>query len=52
MVSVIRKPTYDVGDVGRTLTMPERNTVPHVDLENLNGYEATAGRTRRSTDID
>lgn len=52
MVSVTRKPTYGVGDVGRTLTTPERNTVPHVDLENPNGYEATAGRTRKSMDLD
>jgi hypothetical protein len=52
LVSVTRKPTFDVEDVGRILTMPERNTVPHVDLEDQNESDPTAGRIRRLTDLD
>ena len=47
MVNVTRKPTYDAGDVGRTLTMPEKNSAQHVDLVDQKESAATAGRTRK-----
>lgn len=47
MVNVTRRPIFDVEDVGRILTMPEKNTAQHVDLEDPEESEVTAGRTRR-----
>lgn len=52
MVNVIRKPTFDVEDVERILTMPEKNTVLPVDLEDQNESEPTAGRIKRLTALD
>jgi len=52
LVNVIKRPTFVVEGVGKILTMPERNTVLPVDLEDQNGSEHTAGRIKRSTDID
>ena len=50
MVNVIKKPTYDVEDVGKILTMPERNTAQHVDLEDLKKSAVTIGRIKKSQD--
>ena len=47
MVNVTRKPISVAGDVGRTLTMPEKNSAQHVDLEDQKESEVTAGRTRK-----
>jgi hypothetical protein len=47
LVRGTRRPTYDVVDVERTLTMPGRNTVPHVDLEDPSEYGAITGRIRK-----
>jgi hypothetical protein len=47
LVSVIRKPISAAEDVGRILTMPEKNTVRHADLEDPKEFEVTTGRTRR-----
>jgi hypothetical protein len=47
LVSVTRKPISAAEDVGRILTMPEKNTAQHADLEKPKESEVTAGRTRR-----
>jgi hypothetical protein len=47
LVSVTRKPISDAEDVGRTLTMPERNFAQPVGLEDPKGSEVTAGRTKK-----
>lgn len=52
MVNVIKRLTYVVEDVGKILTMPEKNTVLPVDLDDQNKSEHTAGKIKRSTDID
>ncbi len=52
MVNVIKRHTFDVEGVGKILTMPEKNTVLPADLERQNESEHTAGKIKRSTDID
>jgi hypothetical protein len=47
LVSVTRKPTYDAGDVGKILTMPEKNSVQPVDLEDQKESAVTAGRIKK-----
>jgi hypothetical protein len=47
LVNVIRKPIFDVVDVGKTLIMPGKSTVLHVDLEDPGASELIIGRTRR-----
>lgn len=46
MVSEIRRLTYDVVDVGKTLIMPGKGIVLPVDLEDPGEYALIAGRTR------
>lgn len=52
MVNVIKRPTFVVEGVGKILTMPERNTVLPVDLEDQNESEPTTGRIKRLTALD
>jgi hypothetical protein len=47
LVSVIKKPTSGVEDVAKTLTMQEKGTAQHVDLEDQRGSEVTTGRIRK-----
>jgi hypothetical protein len=47
LVNVIKKPTYDADDVGKILTMPEKNSAQHVDLEDQKESAVIAGRIRK-----
>jgi hypothetical protein len=50
LVNVTKKPTSAVEGVVKILTMPEKDIVQHVDLEDLRGFEPTAGRIKRLMD--
>jgi hypothetical protein len=47
LVNVTKKPIYDAEDVGKILTMPEKNSAQHVDSEDQKGSAVIAGRTRK-----
>lgn len=51
MVNVIKKPTFGVEGVVKILTMPEKDIVQLVDLEDPRGFAPTAGRIKRLMDI-
>jgi hypothetical protein len=46
LVNVIKKPIFDVADVGKIHTMPGSATVLLVDSEDPKGSGPTAGRTK------
>ena len=50
MVSVIKKPTFAAGVVGKTPTMLGKNSALPVDLEDPRGFEVTVGRIRNLMD--
>ena len=52
MVSVIKRPTFDVGDVEKILTMQGKDTVQHVVLVDQAESEDIAGRIKKLMDID
>ncbi len=51
MVSVTKKPTYDVEDVVKIPIMQGKNTVQHAVSVDLARSEPTAGRTKNLMDI-
>jgi len=50
LVSVIKRPTLDVGDVAKIPIMQGKNTVQHVVLVDQLRSELTAGRTKNLMD--
>jgi hypothetical protein len=48
LVNVTKKPTFAVEDVEKIHIMSGSDSALPVDSENLRGYVATTGRTRRS----